>query len=195
MRYSHTYPAYCFSLILALTSCAPAYRNITPFPGDKGIIMSDSLSKDGIFIAYGYGLLAASGTRKLARTEWQTGHHLIALEIRNHRSDTFWIREDLQFISGQDTLVSLTLVEAMTLLSHENPERWKESIEVDAPGAMFALDFFNTLKQVRSSLSFLNDMTNYYFDPGKLLPGDTLYGLLMLQVEPDRKLDFATKKI
>lgn len=193
MRSRWTVPILVIMKLCILSACVPRYQGIS-LSTDGPLKMTDSLNQDGVFLGYRYGVMEAPGNKRYVRAEQQSGHQLIAMEIRNHRPDTLLFPEEIRFISGGDSLYIAGMEEAMTILNNESPEGWKESVEVDAPSAMFALDFFNTIKQVRSNLNFLDDMMMYYIVPQKMNPGDTIRGLICLKVEPDQKLNFSLTK-
>lgn len=174
-------------------ACVPMYHGVSLSP-EGHFKITDSMEQDGVFLGYRYGILEEAGNKRHARNGHRSGHQLIAMEIRNHRSHTLLFPEGFGFISGGDSLYIAGFEEAMTILSGESPEAWKESVEVDAPSAMFALEFFNTIKETRSNLNFLDDMMTHYIVPQQLHPGDTVRGVLCLKVKAGQKMQFFVRE-
>lgn len=184
-------PFYTILLLVVLltnSGCISMYRPIEPLSLDFQNNYTKVIEQEGISLSYRHGILKEKGNRRHARNEWRSGLSLIAVRIQNNRSDTLRIPEDIRFCSDMDTLYVIPIDEAFELLDESDLDAWKESVEIDEPKSVFAIDVFTFIKAVKSSQNFYDEMDLYYLAPVRLPPGSSMTGLLCLGVKPGRAL-------
>ena len=140
-----------------------------------------------LHMAIDYEVLTEPGMKRYAAMERKNKVNLVAVTIHNTGFQDFVISQDALFHLDGNSIVPLSLDDAMNSLIEPITDKEKDpSVEVDVPSSWDLIwgagKVANQTKTVVSHVRFASDMSEHYLVDSILSPGTMTRGLLVLPV-------------
>ena len=180
------------SLAVMGCSCAAGYHPIKPLStnfNQASQVLEDSTIK----INYRYNVLKEARNRRYADNERYSGVSLLAVRIENRSDDTLFFPEDIQILSGLDTVYMLSMQETHAALQQTYFQEegfiqlgysWEDVL------LSLGVELINISIEVGANKEFAKELDNHYLLPSYVEPGFYTIGLLGLDVPKGTPLRF-----
>jgi hypothetical protein len=182
--------------LVVFTSCASSYKSLHP----QIINYSGETIADSVKLLYRYDVMKESGNRKYVKKEKRNNTKIVAVKVVNNSSKTIDFKTDIKWLAGDKLVVPVPYdslydefkqpVAAYVLYLLLTPIH-KGSVNLNGPSDIFPFGFilgpvlagWNMIVAAKANKNFRYDLEKYNICEQKIPPGETVYGLLGIEVD------------